>query len=401
MRRNEPKGPLKTHDVRLNKWWSKAPIPIKTAQHNCVNGYATALEAAEATRIILNRKFWSNADIDEFYEDEDVNASSVIESTKKTPKPRKPLFLYIAWHAPHAPYQETPFAYLYKKKYPTVSSSIHNRMGMISALDHYVKDVLNAVLKREAYRSTLIVFCSDNGAPGMSYLPETATPPPESLHVRNLRTRKLIWKKVSTLSDVTRARHEKKLPSPYDFYPTNAPFKGFKGSLFEGGIRTFAFAVWPGVLPGNKLVHAPLHISDWFPTFFAVAGLTSTATTRRLPWKFNLDSERETRNIVDGTFNGKALDGLNAWPTIRGQCEGINETSMSIECRERPIYISSLIPCTRALSLDNSAKDLHGTLALTRGALITRDGLSKFMIDVDSPTAWQDMDKTKKVGKLI
>ena len=90
MRRNEPEGPLKTHDVRLNKWWSKAPIPIKTAQHNCVNGYATALEAAEATRIILNRKFWSNADIDEFYEDEDVNASSAIESTKRRLSPESP-----------------------------------------------------------------------------------------------------------------------------------------------------------------------------------------------------------------------------------------------------------------------------------------------------------------------
>jgi hypothetical protein len=52
---------------------------------------------------------------------------------------------------------------------------------------------------------------------------------------------------------------------------SNAPLRGGKGSLYDGGVRVVAFANWPGHLkPGT--VTAPLHMVDIMPTLLVLAG---------------------------------------------------------------------------------------------------------------------------------
>ena len=53
--------------------------------------------------------------------------------------------------------------------------------------------------------------------------------------------------------------------------PSNAPFRGGKGELHEGGVRVVAFANWPGKL-APRVVDAPLHMVDVMPTLLALAG---------------------------------------------------------------------------------------------------------------------------------
>jgi arylsulfatase A-like enzyme len=57
-------------------------------------------------------------------------------------------------------------------------------------------------------------------------------------------------------------------PPPGD----NTPLRGFKGSIYEGGVRGCAFANWPGHIPAGKRVKEPMHTVDWYPTLVKLAG---------------------------------------------------------------------------------------------------------------------------------
>jgi arylsulfatase A-like enzyme len=51
----------------------------------------------------------------------------------------------------------------------------------------------------------------------------------------------------------------------------NAPFRGGKGTLYEGGTRVPTIVQWPRrVKPGR--IECPVQITDWMPTFCALAG---------------------------------------------------------------------------------------------------------------------------------
>jgi len=52
----------------------------------------------------------------------------------------------------------------------------------------------------------------------------------------------------------------------------NTPFKGQKGTVFEGGFRSPAMVRWPGKVPAGKVENGIISGLDWFPTFVAAAG---------------------------------------------------------------------------------------------------------------------------------
>lgn len=81
----------------------------------------------------------------------------------------------------------------------------------------------------------------------------------------------------------------------------NAPLRGKKGTLYEGGIRTPAFVIWPDKLQPRK-VTTPIHITDWMPTFCALAGLDPPGN---LEW-----------------------DGKDVWSALRGERTGLAERTL-------------------------------------------------------------------------
>ncbi|HRE84037.1 MAG TPA: arylsulfatase, partial [Opitutaceae bacterium] len=136
---------------------------------------------------------------------------------------RQPLFLYVAFNAPHTPLQ-APESYL--QQYSTLSDRRRqNYAAMITAMDDAIGAIVSAVDHQGLRESTLIVFSSDNGG---------------------------------------------NLPAA-----SNHPFRDQKGSVYEGGVRVPAFASWPGQLPAGKTVQQPLHMVDWYPTLLELAGLGS------------------------------------------------------------------------------------------------------------------------------
>jgi uncharacterized sulfatase len=52
----------------------------------------------------------------------------------------------------------------------------------------------------------------------------------------------------------------------------NQPYRGWKMTLFEGGIRVPMFMSWPGQIPAKSIVTAPVAHIDLMPTFAAAAG---------------------------------------------------------------------------------------------------------------------------------
>jgi arylsulfatase A len=53
---------------------------------------------------------------------------------------------------------------------------------------------------------------------------------------------------------------------------SNRPFRGQKRTLWEGGIRVPAFALWPGRISAGVRTREVTHLTDLLPTFVAAAG---------------------------------------------------------------------------------------------------------------------------------
>ncbi len=142
-----------------------------------------------------------------------------------------PFFLYLAYGAPHYP-MIAPQKYL--DRFPaTMDHDRRLHAGMLAAVDDSVGELMALLKRRGLDRDTVIFFQSDNGATSESR------------------------------SD-SRGR-------PYRG-GSNAPYRGYKGGLFEGGIRMPALLSWPGGLPAGRVVDQPGATMDILPTFLEWAG---------------------------------------------------------------------------------------------------------------------------------
>ena len=57
------------------------------------------------------------------------------------------------------------------------------------------------------------------------------------------------------------------------FFDSTGPWRGLKGSLYEGGIRVPMIARWPGRIPAGSVTNVPSSFQDHLPTLCAAAGL--------------------------------------------------------------------------------------------------------------------------------
>jgi arylsulfatase A-like enzyme len=159
-------------------------------------------------------------------------AVSLIEKHDRS----KPMFLYFASLAPHAPFQ-APQADIdaYKDTFPDETRRTY--AAMITAVDIQVGRVVAALEKSGMRDNTLIFFTTDNGGAVSARFASGAGQP-----------------------DIKGAP-----PA------SNAPFSGGKGTLREGGVRLPAIVNWPGKIK-PAVVTEPLHHVDLMPTMLALAG---------------------------------------------------------------------------------------------------------------------------------
>ncbi len=167
-----------------------------------------------------------------------------IEARKKD----TPFFLYLPFTAIHLPVKE-PQAWLDKVPSSIQGDVARHYAASIMHLDDSIGRLLAVLAKSGKRRNTLIIFTSDNGGS-------------------------------------TAENNDTKYPA--DDYPSgkltasNAPLRGQKGDLYEGGIRVPTLVSWPAELKPSK-IDTPTHITDWMPTLTAIAGWPPP-TDKPLKW---------------------------------------------------------------------------------------------------------------------
>src|SRR5437868_2565770 len=133
-------------------------------------------------------------------------------------------FLYLAYNAPHVPYNVPPQTYL-DRVANIGDPDRRTYAAMVTALDDGVGKVLQALHNNGLSFNTLVFFLSDNGAP---------------------------------VNAVT----------------SNAPLQGGKLDTFEGGIRVPFAVQWSGHLPAGLVYGEPVSSLDIVATAASAAGIS-------------------------------------------------------------------------------------------------------------------------------
>lgn len=156
----------------------------------------------------------------------------------------RPFFLYLAHWGPHTPLQAT------REDYDALEGIEPHRKrvyaGMVRAVDRSVTRILDTLEAEGIADNTLVVFTSDNGGAGYIGLPEV-----------------------------------------------NSPFRGWKITMFEGGLRVPLFVKWPASIRAGTMVDTPVAHIDVMPTLAAAAGAPNP--------------------------EGVAIDGENLLPLLNGE----------------------------------------------------------------------------------
>ncbi|MCK5802174.1 MAG: arylsulfatase [Lentisphaeria bacterium] len=135
-----------------------------------------------------------------------------------------PFFLYLAYNAPHAPYQAPEALVQRYRETGRFTEEVCQLYAMIERMDDGIGKLLDELTAQGLRDNTIVVFTSDNG--------------------------------------------------PYlggQLNRYNGPFRGAKGDVLDGGIRVPCMIRWPDGLPGGANLHAMTHFCDWLPTLAALA----------------------------------------------------------------------------------------------------------------------------------
>lgn len=133
----------------------------------------------------------------------------------------KPFFMYMAYNAPHQPLQAPQediarYSHIEDKKRRVYAA-------MVDVMDRGIGEIVESLKKNGLYENTLIFFLSDNGG-------------------------------------------------PFGNASNNKPFRGQKGTMYEGGVHVPFMACWPAKIKAGTRYNYPVNAIDISRTAVAAAG---------------------------------------------------------------------------------------------------------------------------------
>ncbi|MGJ8640586.1 MAG: sulfatase-like hydrolase/transferase [Opitutaceae bacterium] len=183
-----------------------------------------------------------------------------IEMIESASSDTAPFFLYLAYRAPHRPWQAPEsLVQKYLPKYENLRKTQQARVdglkkeglfpedgaykpswipndkekfqrqlaihsAMVDSIDQGVGRVIQSLVETGELDNTLILYFSDNGS-------------------------------VSTLNEYM-----------------NAPYRGSKALVWEGGLKSHCIAYWKGRIQPASISHDQVWVGDWMPTMLELAG---------------------------------------------------------------------------------------------------------------------------------
>jgi arylsulfatase A-like enzyme len=201
--------------------------PYAYVRNNIWQGVVTAQKGWSAFNRVgpAEKDFEDHEVIETFYRE--------AESFIGKQKPDNPFFLYLALTAPHTPTS------------PGKAWQGKSRLGIygdfVMEVDHAVERVLTALKAKQLYDKTLVLFASDHGAAPYAGNILKATP------------------------------GQMRLLEKQGHY-CSGPYRGYKFSVYEGGLRVPLIAHWPAVIKPGGRSDALVGLCDLMATFAELSG---------------------------------------------------------------------------------------------------------------------------------
>lgn len=154
----------------------------------------------------------------------DSSVLMAIDFLKDQQQSEQPFLLFFSSYYVHTPVipNNSWLIEKYRNKMPGASENEIKYAAFVETMDHYYGLLLDALKEYGLENNTMVIFTSDNGGhPG---------------------------------------------------FTDNAPLKGNKWNLYEGGIREPLLIRWPGQIPGGTASSAPVIQWDIMPTFCDLVG---------------------------------------------------------------------------------------------------------------------------------
>ncbi|HEX5791189.1 MAG TPA: arylsulfatase [Luteolibacter sp.] len=140
-----------------------------------------------------------------------------------------PFFLFYAITLPHGSYEIDDLGIYADKPWTDKQKTF---AAMVSRLDSDVGALAELLRKKGIAENTLIILAGDNGA---AFAPDG-------------------------------------IDGKFFNQSMDGKLRGFKRSLYEGGLRQASFAWWPGTVPAGRVTDEPWAFWDLLPTFAELAG---------------------------------------------------------------------------------------------------------------------------------
>ena len=196
----------------------------------------------------------------------DLITKNAIQELDKLQNAGHPFFMYIPFTAVHNPLQEPD---IWRLRGESLKNDRPEYSACVMHMDHCIGLILEKLKQRTKThnRENIILFFSDNGG--------TINP---------------------TEGDDSR------YPGVYAhnvLLGRNAPLRGRKTQLFEGGIRVPAILHSPDIF-GPAIVESPIHVVDIFPTLTALLGIPSNKTVT--------SDGNDRSDLLNGTYPDQKMD---------------------------------------------------------------------------------------------